>query len=102
MAQDDRKPSTLPKSRYSYSSECDDHGPIHCPDKSNTFSATFSTPIAKKSKCTQKQGIAPAEILCVPSYVFVPDREIDFLTDIHIKLDIFVDTQEPLRIVIIN
>ncbi len=29
-------------------------------------------------------------------YVFVPDRELDFLTDSHVKLDIFVDTQESL------
>ncbi len=28
-------------------------------------------------------------------YVFVPDRELDFLTDSHVKLDILVDTQEP-------
>jgi hypothetical protein len=28
-------------------------------------------------------------------YVFVPDREPDFLTDSHIKLDTLVDTQEP-------
>jgi hypothetical protein len=30
-------------------------------------------------------------------YVFVPDREPDFLTDSHNKLDILVDTQEPLK-----
>ncbi len=30
-------------------------------------------------------------------YVFVPDREPDFLTDGHVKLDILVDTQEPLN-----
>jgi hypothetical protein len=29
-------------------------------------------------------------------YVFDPDREPDFLTDSHVKLDILVDTQEPL------
>jgi hypothetical protein len=29
-------------------------------------------------------------------YVFVPDRELDILTDSHFKLDILVDTQEPL------
>ncbi len=29
-------------------------------------------------------------------YVFVPDRKLDFLTDSHVKLDILVDTQEPL------
>jgi hypothetical protein len=28
-------------------------------------------------------------------YVFVPDREQEFLTDSHIKLDTLVDTQEP-------
>jgi hypothetical protein len=31
-------------------------------------------------------------------YVYVPDREPDFLTDSHFKLDILVDTQEPLNI----
>jgi hypothetical protein len=29
-------------------------------------------------------------------YVFAPDRELDFLTDSHVILDILVDTQEPL------
>jgi hypothetical protein len=30
-------------------------------------------------------------------YVFVPDREPDFLTDSHVKLDILVDSQEPFK-----
>jgi hypothetical protein len=30
-------------------------------------------------------------------YVSVPDREPDFLTDSHIKIDILVDTQEPFN-----
>jgi hypothetical protein len=30
-------------------------------------------------------------------YVLVPDREPDLLTDSHDKLDILVDTQEPLN-----
>jgi hypothetical protein len=38
----------------------------------------------------------PVEELSVPIYVFVPDREPDLLTDSHVKLDILVDTQEPL------
>jgi hypothetical protein len=29
-------------------------------------------------------------------YVFVPDREVDFLTDSHVKLDFLVDTKESL------
>jgi hypothetical protein len=29
-------------------------------------------------------------------YVFVLDKELDFLTDSHVKLGILVDTQEPL------
>ncbi len=29
-------------------------------------------------------------------YVLVPDKEPDFLNDSHVKLDILVDTQEPL------
>ncbi len=29
----------------------------------------------------------PVEKLSVPVYVFVPDRELDFLTDSHVKLD---------------
>ena len=29
----------------------------------------------------------PVEKLSVPLYVFVPDRELDFLTDSHVKLD---------------
>jgi hypothetical protein len=35
--------------------------------------------------------------LCVTPYVFVPDRELNFLTDSHIKLDILVDMQEPFN-----
>ncbi len=35
--------------------------------------------------------------LCVPLYVFVLDREPDFLTVSHVKLDILVDAQEPLN-----
>ncbi len=38
----------------------------------------------------------PAENLRVPLYVYFPDREPDFLTDSHVKLDILVDTQELL------
>jgi hypothetical protein len=38
----------------------------------------------------------PVEQLSVPVYVFVPDREPNILTDSHVKLDILVDTQEPL------
>jgi hypothetical protein len=34
--------------------------------------------------------------LSVPVYVFVPGRELDLLTDSHVKLDTLVDTQEPL------
>jgi hypothetical protein len=33
------------------------------------------------------------ENLCVPLYVYAPDKEPDFLTDSHVKLDILVDTQ---------
>ncbi len=57
--QDDRKPSAAPKQGYSpkrgylYSSESDDGGCIHCPDKSDTVFATFSAPKAKKKR-TQK------------------------------------------------
>ncbi len=50
----------------------------------------------KKGKRTQKQGIVPVEKLIVSLYVFVSDREPDFLTDSHVKLDILVDSQEPL------
>ncbi len=32
--------------------------------------------------------------LSVPAFVFVPDRELDLLTDSHVKLDTLVDTQE--------
>jgi hypothetical protein len=48
--------------------------------------AIFSAPKAKKKR-TQKLGIAPVEKLSVPLYVFVPDRELDFLTGSHVKLD---------------
>jgi hypothetical protein len=36
------------------------------------------------------------EKLSFPFYVFVPDREPDLLTDSHVKLNVIVDTQEPL------
>jgi hypothetical protein len=39
----------------------------------------------------------PAEKLCVPLYVFVPDKELNHLTDSHVKLDTLVDTQEPFN-----
>ncbi len=54
VAQDNRRSSVLPKHRYLYSSESDDDGRIHRPDKSNTIFATFSEPIAKKGKRTQE------------------------------------------------
>ncbi len=97
VAQDDCKLSAPPKRGYSYSSKSDDGRRIHCPDKSDTIFATFSAPTAKKSKRTQKQVIASAENLCDQLYVCVPDREPDFLTDSHVKLDILVDTQEPFN-----
>ncbi len=33
--------------------------------------------------------------MCVPPCIFVPDKELDFLTYSHVTLDILVDTQEP-------
>ncbi len=48
--------------------------------------ATFSALKAKKKR-TQKWGIVSVEKLSVPLYVFVPDRELDFLTGSHVKLD---------------
>ncbi len=39
----------------------------------------------------------PVENLCVPPHIFVTDRELNFLTDSHVKLDILVDTQEPFH-----
>jgi hypothetical protein len=98
--QDDCKPSAATKHgyslkhRYLYSKD-DNDGHYHRPDKSDTVFATFSAQKAKKKR-TQKKGIAPVEKLSVPVYVFVPDRELDFLTDSHVKLDILADTQEPL------
>jgi hypothetical protein len=89
--QDDRKPSAAPKqgcsSKHdSYSSKSDNGRCIQCPNKSNTVFATFSAPKANK-KCTQKSGIASVEKSSVPLYVYIPDRELDFLTDSHVKLD---------------
>jgi hypothetical protein len=39
----------------------------------------------------------PEENLCVPLYVFVPDREPYFLTDSQVKINTLVDTQEPFN-----
>ncbi len=39
----------------------------------------------------------PAENLCVPPCIFVPDRELGVLTDSYVKLDILVDTQESFN-----
>jgi hypothetical protein len=58
--QDDHKPSSAPKQGYSskhgysYSTESDNGGRIHCPDKSDTVFATFSAPNKAKKKRTQK------------------------------------------------
>jgi hypothetical protein len=41
--------------------------------------------------------MAPAENSCVLPYVFVPDRELDFLTDSYVELDILVGTQETFK-----
>ncbi len=54
VAQDDRRPNPLLMRRYLYSSKRDNGGRIHRPDKSGTIFATFSAPIAKKGKRTQK------------------------------------------------
>ncbi len=97
MAQNDSKPSSPPKHGYLYSSKSDDRGHNYCPDKCNTIFATFFAPTATKDKCSHKQGFAPAENSCVPPYVCIPYRELDFLTDSHVKLDILVDTQEPFQ-----
>ncbi len=35
--------------------------------------------------------------MCVPPHIFVPDKEVDFSTDSHVKLDILGDTQEPFN-----
>jgi hypothetical protein len=40
----------------------------------------------------------PAEQhFCIPPCIFVPDRELDLLTDCHVKLNDLDDTQEPLN-----
>ncbi len=39
----------------------------------------------------------PAENLFFPLCIFVPDRELDFLTDSHVKLDILINVQEPFN-----
>ncbi len=52
--QDDCKLTAPLKRRYLYSSKSDNSGRTHCPDKSDTVFVTFSTPIAKKGKRTQK------------------------------------------------
>jgi hypothetical protein len=78
-------PSALPKHGHSYSSKSDDGGHIHCPHKSDTIFATFSAPISVLKNS------------CVPPYVIVPDKELEFLTDSHVKLDILVDVQESFK-----
>jgi hypothetical protein len=70
--------------------------------KSNTIFATFSAPTAKRGKRPHKKGIVPAEDSGVPPYVFVPDRELDFLTDSYVKLVSFLIGNNLLRIVIIK
>ncbi len=53
VAQDDCRLTVPLKCGYLYSSKSDNGGCFHHPDMSNTVFATFFTPIAKKSKCTQ-------------------------------------------------
>jgi hypothetical protein len=80
-----------------YPSKSGNGGPIHRPDKSDTNFATFSAPMAKKGMRIHKYGIAPAENLCVLHCNFIPDRELDFWTDSHVKLDILFYTQKPFN-----
>jgi hypothetical protein len=72
--QDDRKPSAVPKQgysskhRYLYSSDSDDGGCIHCPDKSDTVFATFSAPKARKKgigNCARREIKCP--FVCLSS-----------------------------------
>ncbi len=97
MSHGDRKASAHPKHEYLYSSEDNDDGCVYCPDKNGTIFATFTTPKVKKNKRTPKKGIMPAEQNpCVQLCVFVPDRELDCLTESHIKLNVLDDTQKHL------
>ncbi len=97
VSHDDHKSSRPLTQDYSYS-EDNNGGHSHCPDKSNTVFATFTTLKAKKSKHTTKQGIAPAEQNpCIPPYIFVPDRELECLTNSHVELNILDDTQVLLN-----
>ncbi len=98
VSHDDHKSSGPLKRNYLYSSEGNNNRQAHCPDKSNTVFAIFAAPKAKKSKHTPKWEIAPAEQNpCVPPCIFVPDRELDCLTDSHVKLNILDDIQELLN-----
>jgi hypothetical protein len=54
VSYDDRISSGPPKRKYLYSSEDDDDGCLHHPNKSNTVFTTFATPKVKQSKCTSK------------------------------------------------
>jgi hypothetical protein len=54
VAQDDHRPNPPLKRGYLYSSKSDDGRQIHRPNKRDTLFSTFSAPIAKKGKCTQK------------------------------------------------
>ncbi len=53
-----------PKSGYLYSSESDDSGCTHHPDKSDTIFSTFSTPMVKRGKCPQIENHASREFMC--------------------------------------
>jgi hypothetical protein len=86
VSHDDCKASTHPKHGYFYSSKDNDGRRIHRPDKSDTVFTTFSTPTAKRGKRSPELGIAPAEEkMCVPTCIFIPAGELDFLTDSNIK-----------------
>jgi hypothetical protein len=58
--------ASQPKRGHLYSSNSDDGGHIHHPNKSDTVFATFSAPAVKRGTRTHKWGITPAENSCVP------------------------------------
>jgi hypothetical protein len=68
---------------------------VHRPEKGNTVFTTFAAPKVKKKKHAPMYEILPAEQnCCVTPCIFTPDRELDCLTDSHIKLNSLDDMQD--------
>ena len=53
------------------------------------------SPLQRQRRSAPRNRELHQQIIYVSNCIYVLNREPDFLTDSHVKLDILVDTQEP-------